>query len=195
MERGHAESLLPLIERVMSRVAGGFAALNRVAVSIGPGSFTGLRVGLSAGRAIAFATSVPAVGVSTLSAFAAPMIGLDPDMLIASAIDARHGHVYVQMVSGDGRMALSPRIIPVGDAAMALGTGPARIVGSGANLLARAARALGMQPEVGDDLIGPDITWIARLGATAAPEFSPPSPLYLRAADATPQSNGRVALQ
>src|SRR5208283_3966633 len=71
MERGHAEALLPLIERVMARVEGGFASLDRVAVTVGPGSFTGLRVGIAAARAIGVACKVPVIGVSTLAALAA----------------------------------------------------------------------------------------------------------------------------
>ncbi|MGB7045218.1 MAG: tRNA (adenosine(37)-N6)-threonylcarbamoyltransferase complex dimerization subunit type 1 TsaB, partial [Methylocella sp.] len=71
MERGHAEALLPLIDRVMARVAGGFASLDRVAVTVGPGSFTGLRVGIAAARAIGIACKIPVTGVSTLAALAA----------------------------------------------------------------------------------------------------------------------------
>jgi tRNA threonylcarbamoyl adenosine modification protein YeaZ len=65
LERGHAEALLPLIDRVMVRVEGGFASLGRVAVTVGPGSFTGLRVGIAAARAIGIACKVPVAGVST----------------------------------------------------------------------------------------------------------------------------------
>ena len=67
MDRGHAEALMPLVERVMKGVEGGFASLGRVAVTVGPGSYTGLRVGVSAARAIAFAAGVPAVGVTTVA--------------------------------------------------------------------------------------------------------------------------------
>src|SRR6202035_327921 len=67
MERGHAEALLPLIDRVMARVEGGFASLGRVAVTVGPGSFTGIRIGLAAARAIGLACEVPVVGISVLA--------------------------------------------------------------------------------------------------------------------------------
>ena len=70
MERGHAEALIPLIERVMGGIDGGFGSLDRIAVTVGPGSFTGLRVGIAAARAIALCWSIPAVGVSTLAALA-----------------------------------------------------------------------------------------------------------------------------
>src|SRR5471030_369737 len=77
MKRGHAEALMPLIARVMKQAELPFAALDRIAVTTGPGSFTGLRVGLSAARGIALATGKPAVGLSTLAAFAAPFIAAD----------------------------------------------------------------------------------------------------------------------
>ena len=74
MKRGHAEALMPLIARVMKESALPFAALDRIAVTTGPGSFTGLRVGLSAARGIALAAHKVAVGVTTLSAYAAPVV-------------------------------------------------------------------------------------------------------------------------
>src|SRR5512134_2331782 len=74
MKRGHAEALMPLIARVMKASGIGFAELDRVAVTTGPGSFTGLRVGLSAARGIALAAGKPVVGVTTLTAFAAPVV-------------------------------------------------------------------------------------------------------------------------
>ena len=64
LARGHAEALLPLVERVMARIEGGFESLTRVAVTVGPGSYTGLRVGLSAARAVGLAAAVPVVGVT-----------------------------------------------------------------------------------------------------------------------------------
>ena len=74
MPRGHAEALMPLIARVMDVAAIAFYDLDRIAVTTGPGSFTGLRVGISACRAIALATGKPAIGLSTLAGFAAPLI-------------------------------------------------------------------------------------------------------------------------
>src|SRR5262245_26640828 len=77
MKRGHAEALMPLIGRVLGRSGFSFAALDRIAVTTGPGSFTGLRVGLSAARGIALAAKKPVVGLTTLSAYAAPLISED----------------------------------------------------------------------------------------------------------------------
>jgi len=193
MDRGHAEALMPLIERVMDRVEGGFSSLDRVAASIGPGSFTGLRVGLSAGRAIAMATDIPVVGVNTLSAFAAPYLDQSSDAWIVSVIDARHSHVYLQLMGSDGKLALPPQIISIVDAVVAIGGKPVRVVGSAATLFGAALREAGQSPAIELDRAGPDIDWIARLGAIADPQFAPPSPLYLRPPDALPQTNGRIA--
>ena len=74
MKRGHAEALMPLIARVMKESGVAFDALDRIAVTTGPGSFTGLRVGLSAARGIALAAGKPVVGVTTLTAYAAPVV-------------------------------------------------------------------------------------------------------------------------
>ena len=76
MKRGHAEALMPLIARVMKASGIAFAGLDRIAVTTGPGSFTGLRVGLSAARGIALAADKPVVGVTTLTAYAAPFVSL-----------------------------------------------------------------------------------------------------------------------
>lgn len=194
MSRGHAEALMPLIERVVSQIDGEFTSLDRVAVSVGPGSFTGLRVALAAGRAIGVAAEIPVVGVNTLSAFAAPYLGVDSGDHIASVIDARHSHVYVQMIRKDGKLVLAPQITPIGDVVAAIGSLKVRMVGSAASLLAEAMRGKGFEADAEPDIAGPDIDWIARLGAIANPDHAPPAPLYLRPPDATPQTNGRIAL-
>ncbi|WP_433960409.1 tRNA (adenosine(37)-N6)-threonylcarbamoyltransferase complex dimerization subunit type 1 TsaB, partial [Bradyrhizobium guangdongense] len=98
MKRGHAEALMPLIARVMQSADLGFTALDRIAVTVGPGSFTGLRVGISAARGLALAAARPAVGLTTLSAYAAAVVGQSRSAPVLSAIDARHDHVYFQIV-------------------------------------------------------------------------------------------------
>src|SRR5665213_4149866 len=113
MKRGHAEALMPLIARVMKASGIGFTALDRIAVTTGPGSFTGLRVGLSAARGIALASGKPAVGLTTLAAYAAPVVSRDAGHPVLSAVDARHDHVYFQLVSGDGGELIAPRVAPI----------------------------------------------------------------------------------
>src|SRR5215475_4279006 len=108
MKRGHAEALMPLLARVMKASGVAFAALDRIAVTTGPGSFTGLRVGLSAARGIGLAAGKPVIGVTTLWAYAAPALGERGRHVIIAAIDARHDHVYLQVVGGDGRVLVEP---------------------------------------------------------------------------------------
>jgi tRNA threonylcarbamoyl adenosine modification protein YeaZ len=192
MARGHAEAVMPLIARVMDVAGAEFAELDRVAVTTGPGSFTGLRVGISAARGIALAAGKPAIGLSTLAAFAAPLIAEDDSTHVVAAIDARHDQVYLQVFGIGGRTLVAPRIATLRDAARAAITGPARIVGSAANQVA-AAWPRGAEPPLSvEHRSAPDIGWIARLGAAAAEGYGPPKPLYLRAPDAQPQEAARL---
>ncbi|WP_363347628.1 tRNA (adenosine(37)-N6)-threonylcarbamoyltransferase complex dimerization subunit type 1 TsaB [Methylocystis echinoides] len=185
MERGHAEAIMPLIERVMSKVEGGFSTIDRVAVAVGPGSFTGIRIGLAAGQAIGLACKADVVGVSTLAALAAPLILEEFDGVVAAAIDARHGKVYVAAFGPDGRALLTPRRAGAHEALRALGDGPFLLIGSGADLLAKEARANGLAHRIVSDRASPDIAYVARLGLAAKPESAPARPLYLKEPDVT----------
>ncbi len=192
MERGHAEALVPEVKRVLD-AAGGLAGVERIVVTVGPGSFTGLRVGLACARAIGLGADLPVVGVTTLSALAAPVLdGGDGGTPVAAAIDARHGRVFFQAFAGDGRSLVSPRLIDAREAARALGEGPALVVGSGADLVIAAAQApLIRKAHARHE--APEPVWVARLGAACDPADQPPRPLYLKAADAHPQQGGRIA--
>jgi tRNA threonylcarbamoyladenosine biosynthesis protein TsaB len=192
MARGHAEALMPLIARVMDIADVEFAALDRIAVTTGPGSFTGLRVGISATRGIALAAGKPAIGLSTLAGFAAPLIAEDDSTHVVAVIDARHDNVSLQVFGIGGRTLVAPRIATLRDAVRAAMTGPARIVGSAANLLAAAWPRGVDQPIAVEQCAAPDIGWIARLGAAATDGSGPPKPLYLRAPDAQPQDAARL---
>lgn len=185
MERGHAEEIMPLIERVMRKVEGGFSTIDRVAVAVGPGSFTGIRIGLAAGQAIALACKAEVVGVSTLAALAAPLILDAADSVIAAAIDARHGKVFVAAFAPDGRALLTPRRAGAHEALRALGDGPLLLIGSGAGLLAKEARARGLAVKIVSEQAAPDIEFVARLGLAAKPETAPAKPLYLKEPDVT----------
>ncbi len=187
MARGHAEASMPLVERVMREAGLDFFALDRVAVTVGPGSFTGLRVGIAAARGIALAAKTEVVGITTLAALAAPYIAAEPNNPVAAAIDGRHRHVYFQLFGAQGRVLLSPRIIPVEDAAHAAAGASARLVGSGARMMADIWPDP-MHPPPIDERQAPDINWVARLGAEAHAREAPPKPLYLRPPDAHPQT-------
>jgi tRNA threonylcarbamoyladenosine biosynthesis protein TsaB len=196
MERGHAEALLPLIDRVVGAVDGGFSSIDRVAVTVGPGSFTGIRIGLAAGQGIALARKIEIVGVSTLAALAAPQF-LEPfEGLLAAAIDARHDQVFFAVFGPDGRVLLSPRRMSAHealDALRELGPGPLCLVGSGAALLERVARAAGVAARILNSSPAPDIAYVAKLGLVANKDDAPARPLYLKAPDAKPQGDAIVA--
>jgi tRNA threonylcarbamoyladenosine biosynthesis protein TsaB len=193
MERGHAEALAPLLEQLMSDVEGGFATLDRVAATIGPGSFTGIRIGLAAARAIGLALDIPVVGVSTLVAFAGPLLFEPRPGVIASAVDARHGRLYLQLFEATGRPLIPPRVEDLRGAARSIGAGPVRITGSGARILAMEAARFGLNVDLVGSANFPDILTVARVGLAAEPRECPPRPLYLKSPDARPAAGAGVA--
>jgi tRNA threonylcarbamoyl adenosine modification protein YeaZ len=164
-------------------------------VTVGPGSYTGLRVGISAARAFGLAAKAPVVGVSTLSALAAPLLGREAGRLLCPAIDARHDQVYVAILDTGGRNIVPPRLTSAREAVRLIGAGPVSLVGSGAALVAKEAWAIGLDAVVVESAAAPDILWVARLGMLADPEHAPPRPLYLRGPDAQPQDRHRLARQ
>jgi len=187
MLRGHAEALMPLIENLFDRLDMAPTAIDRVVVTTGPGSFTGLRVGISAARGVALAAGKPAIGVSTLQAYAAPHIADDPTAPVIAVIDARHNHVYLQTFAPGGSTAIAPRLAPLDEAVRRAVERPARIVGNAAKIVADKAIAMRALPIVIDNRAAPDIAWVASTGAAMPEEQAPPKPLYLRAPDAQPQ--------
>ena len=187
MARGHAEALMPMVSRVMKTAGLPFSALDRIAVTVGPGSFTGLRVGISAARGLGLAADKPVVGVTTLSAFAVPFLS-EAGGPIISVIDARHDHVYMQVVGSDGTPLLRPRVAPIADVFEQVKFGPPRLVGNAARLVAERWPSDIAAPETVEPRNAPDIGWVAWLGVAANPENSKARPLYLRPPDAKPQA-------
>ncbi|MDB5458773.1 MAG: tsaB, partial [Caulobacteraceae bacterium] len=129
MTRGHQERLAPLVRDTMAEAGVGFADLDRVGVTVGPGSFTGLRVGLAFAKGLGLALSRPCIGVGTLEALAASEPGPG---LTAAVVDAKRGQVYLQLFEG-GAALMAPDVLSVETAAARLAElwrgGPARLVG------------------------------------------------------------------
>jgi len=184
MKRGHAEALMPLIARVIKEAGIAFASFDRIAVTTGPGSFTGLRVGLSAARGIALAADKTVVGLTTLTAYAAPVVSENAEQPVISAIDARHDQVYFQVVSGDGSSLIRPRVAPIEEALRASRFGAPHLVGNAAGILADRWPTDALPPFRVDAQPAPDIEWVAWLGAAVNPDTAPARPYYLRAPDA-----------
>ena len=195
MARGHAEALMPLVATVMSDARAEFDELDRIAVTVGPGSFTGLRVGVAAARGIGLAADKPVVGLTTLAAMAVPFIDADDTKSLLVVIDARHDHVYMQLYGPGGRTLVAPRVVHLRDAIRAAMASPTRIVGNAARLVEAAWPENDRKPLLVNEVKAPDIVWVARLGAAADPDRASVKPLYLREADAHPQAAGVLPRQ
>ena len=186
MQRGHAEALAPMVERLLGEVEGGASSIGKIAVAVGPGSFTGLRIGVAMAKAIALTLEIPIVGVSTLIAYAGPMLDDPRPGVIASVIEAGHGQVYFHLIDSKAKQIFSPRIISLRDAVRAIGGSTARIVGDAAGLLAEEARRAGLDVDASAGSAYPDVIAIARIGLAADPVTWPARPFYVKPPDAHP---------
>ena len=179
MVKGHSERIAGFARDAAAQAGGAFADLDRIGVTVGPGSFTGLRVGLAFAQGLAAALDRPVVGVSTLDALAA---SAGEALTVAALIDARRGQVYARFWREGGPEG--PAEVLTLDAAAAriatIGT-DAVLVGSGAALFADIAAGRTVMA-----LDGPVPETLARLAAAADPASALARPLYLRAPDATP---------
>jgi tRNA threonylcarbamoyladenosine biosynthesis protein TsaB len=187
MSRGQAEALLPLIMATLQEAGvTEIADLDRIAVTVGPGAFTGLRIALSAARGFSVATGVPVVGITTFDAVAGAVGAAErAGRRLLVAVDSRRAEPYCRLYAGDGTPEGEPfAVLPV-DVAAHLPPGPLLVAGDGADAL-RAA--LGARAETafaaGDGL--PDAAVVAALGAVAPLSQDPPRPLYIRPPDVTP---------
>jgi tRNA threonylcarbamoyladenosine biosynthesis protein TsaB len=177
MARGHQERLASLVRELMAKAGMGFGDLDRVAVTVGPGSFTGLRVGVAFAKGLASALDIPCVGVGTLEALAGETPGV-----AAAAIDARRGQIYLQVFE-NGRALMAPDALPVETAAARLAElAPAALVGSAAPLLSPVLPKALVDPRE-----TPDPAAVARIAARVRSP-APVKPLYLRAPDARPSA-------
>jgi len=186
-ERGHAEAIMPMVAAAMERAHCRFQDLERIAVTVGPGSFSGVRVGVAAARGLALATGAPLVGLTTLAVMAKGarrVLGLGEEPL-AVAHDARRGQVYFAFFDGKGGALGEIALLAPAAAADLLEKG-ARVAGSGARLLAEARPGARFRTALPDLL--PDAADLALMALKARPVEGPVSPLYLRPPDAKPQT-------
>jgi tRNA threonylcarbamoyladenosine biosynthesis protein TsaB len=176
MQRGQAEALLPMLRDAMRDAGLRFPALDLVATTVGPGAFTGIRIGLAAARGIGLAAGKPVLGVTTFEAIGEAAASTEP---LLAAVDSRREDVlFLQMLPAGAPAAVAPDRV-----AGWVPPGEVRVAGDAATW---AARLLGARAEIVAAL--PDAAAVARLaerrwrkGAVAAP----PRPLYLRGADTT----------
>jgi tRNA threonylcarbamoyladenosine biosynthesis protein TsaB len=193
MARGHADALPLMVEEVMRGIDGGFPSLTRIAVATGPGSFTGIRIGLAMARAMGLALAIPVVGVSTLAAFAAPLLSEPRTGIIAAAIDARHGSVYFQLFEASGRPLGPPRCDTPRECVRAIGAGPAWLAGDAAALVASEAQRAGLPYDLDAARAAPDIVAVAWMGLAVDPSISPARPVYVKPPVARPNAAEPIA--
>jgi tRNA threonylcarbamoyl adenosine modification protein YeaZ len=188
---GHAERLVPMIAEAMAGAGLKFGDLARVGVTIGPGTFTGVRTGVAAARAFSLSVRVPLCAMTSLALMAQNAVhhfgGQSEMQRLAVAVDARRGALYFQVFSADGRDPLcEPRLTTPEAAAMSLGFDETMVVGSGAELLAQPASNFGARVVVKLGSLQPHARELAMLCPKLTP-INPIRPLYLRAMDVRPQ--------
>lgn len=184
--KGHAEHLIKVIDAALAKAAMGYRDLDAIAVSVGPGSFTGIRVAVAAARGFALALAIPAIGVDTLAAIAQEARTLHGAQPIMAALPSGPDHVQAAVYDAFGRAIYTPRLVRVREAANLAEVQRAMLAGAAAPLV---LSALG-QPSwpIGPTGSTADILAFARVAASVGASAEPPRPLYLREPDARPQA-------
>ena len=190
--RGHAERLLTMISEVMVDSSTAFNDLDRVAVTTGPGSFTGLRVGLSVAKGFGLVLDKPVVGISTLAAIANTVASAQSMDMILVALEGKGEEVYCQFFDGAGLPLGVASVRRIGDLCKDVSPDTC-LAGSAAPSI---AQALGVEMDHVVSEVGyPRISAVARLGLSADPRVAVAEPLYLRPPDAAPQKKGMIERQ
>lgn len=186
MERGQAEALMPMIAAVMAEAGIAYAAFDKIAVTVGPGSFTGIRAGLAAARGLTLASQVPTVGLGTgvVLAAAVPAPERDSADRILAAIDTKRGDLYVQQFLPDGTVMDAP--VAMEPAALPAWIGAQRVVVVGDGAIT-AVQALGHSGLLSSAAALVDVGLLAALGAAADPQPGGPAPVYVHPPAITPQ--------
>jgi tRNA threonylcarbamoyladenosine biosynthesis protein TsaB len=185
MERGHAEALAPMVQAIMREANVKFAGLDRLAVTTGPGTFTGQRVGLAFMRGLRVALKRALIGITTLEAMAAAAMKEGNTPSAAVLHRAKRGEVYVGLYGRD-EIRLPPTLLSVAEAIAAIAEclgGAVVFAGTAAAEAANQYVRLGGEAVV-SNILYPDALWVARLAMKAAETSDPPRPLYLRPPDA-----------
>ncbi len=178
MERGHAEALAPMVEATMQDAACDFSSLDRLAVTTGPGTFTGQRVGLAFMRGLRVALDKPLIGVTTLSVMAHQAMAETGRPVGVALHDARRDEVYLEFV---GALQSPPRVLLFADAIARIAeiTQPFVLAGTAAPRAHEHFR-----DAVLSEVRQPDALWVAKLARDLPAPDAPPKPLYLRPPDA-----------
>lgn len=196
MERGHAEALMPMVAEAMAGAGIGFAELDLIAATLGPGSFTGVRIAIAASRGFALVTSAKLWGTDSLTvmarvALASGVVGSGKPFAVA--VDARGDRLYAGLYDGEGRKLGGPFLIGADEMSALLPHDLPAAVGSGAVHLAEAARRHGRHVQAMRPDLQPSAAALAELALGANETLPTLRPLYLRPPDAKPQASMAVA--
>lgn len=184
MARGQAEMLLPMIERAMHTAGLDYAALDRLAVTIGPGSFTGLRIGLSTARALALATDRPLVGITTLEAIAQGTPAVErTGRTILVVLDSRRGDFFIQGFDSDIQPLTPPQAVAPDDLAALFPGDALLLAGDAAGAALAVLHTAGREAVASQGSALPDARLVGALAALQPLSDRPVAPLYLRAPD------------
>jgi tRNA threonylcarbamoyladenosine biosynthesis protein TsaB len=178
MATGQAEAIGPMVRGVMENSGMAFSSIDGIAATVGPGTFTGMRIGLAFARGLKLALGVPMFGITTLKAIAANVTSNPGARPIAVLIDARRGNVYSQVFSAKLDPLNEPLAHSLAEAAARLSRDECWIIGSGADLLADAGEHRNLIRSQASDL--PHASVVAALAAHETASEIPPLPLYLR---------------
>jgi tRNA threonylcarbamoyladenosine biosynthesis protein TsaB len=196
-ETGHAERLMPMIEDVMRQTGVTFGGIGRLAVTVGPGTFTGTRIGVAAARGIALVTGIETVGASSLAVMAhvarRELGSLPQDADLAVAVDARRGQAYVQLFGAGALQPKTPPQLLAIEVASRIGQEPLIVVGSAAEAVTASAASAGRSPTARLPHLLPDAAALARMAFDLPASQAPLVPLYLRPPDAKPQDGKSIA--
>ncbi len=199
MMRGHAEALMPMIAEVMDEAGLDFPALDLIAATVGPGSFTGVRIAIAAARGLALVTSAKLWGTDSLTVMARVARGLGISGPFAVAVDARRAMLYVGLYDGEGARLEGPLLIAPKDAAallpesVSIPESLSVVAGSGAAALAEAAGSQRCPVKADLPDLQPNAAALAALALAANETVPNLRPLYLRPPDAKPQNTAGVA--
>ena len=184
MDRGQAEALAPMVRDTMKMAGIDFADLDRIAVTTGPGTFTGVRIGLAMARGLSVALNIPITGITSLAAIA--VNETEKSLPIVVAIDARAGEIYFASYDQAGLEVTAPVVVALAEAHKFMPSHPVRMLGTAADLLLNKMDGHHhVRSDVGDLPIAANF---ARLAANMPAPTLPPEPLYLRAPDVKPQA-------
>lgn len=189
MARGHAEALMPMVAEVMQQAGLAFPDLDLIAATVGPGSFTGVRIAIAAARGLVLAIGAKLYGTDSLTVMAkvALTTGAWEPKPFAVAVDARRGMLYLGLYDAAGRRLEGPLLIAPEEAVAVLPGDLHRAVGSGAALLAEAGARAGRPLEARLLELQPSAAALAEIALESGEIFAVLRPLYLRPPDARPQ--------